>query len=154
MPKSVSNFFFNSAILTQYSTEPKNGWTHHKGGPQMCNGVNPLDSMPQAFYFPPDHSTMPSWFKGMEQILIERSLWPADGLHTSCLNFKCPDNTTACCCHCILFQQPDFVAQQLQLEEFIVLRSYLYDFYLKYHCKTNFLEQYWGASKCQYCVSG
>lgn len=37
-----------------------------------------------------------------------------------------------------------------QLEEFIASRGHICDFYPKYHCELNFIEQYWGAAKVQY----
>ncbi|KIJ40856.1 hypothetical protein M422DRAFT_256017 [Sphaerobolus stellatus SS14] len=58
---------------------PLQGWTHKKGGPQMHPGQLP-DGSSQDFYFPEDHFLMPGWFKGMEQIIRERDLWPESGL--------------------------------------------------------------------------
>ena len=95
---------------------------------------------------------MPGWFKGMEQILRERKLWPDVGLPTQCPGFKCPPNRVDCC-WCILFLQPDFTAQRSQLKELIMSRGHLCDFYPKYHCELNFIEQYWGAAKARYCVA-
>jgi hypothetical protein len=43
--------------------------------------------------------------------------------------------------------QPDFVSQKSQLEEFVVSQGHIWDFYPKYHCELNFIEQYWGAAK-------
>jgi hypothetical protein len=40
--------------------------------------------------------------------------------------------------------QPDFVSQKSQLEEFVTSRGHICDFYPKYHCELNFIEQYWG----------
>ena len=37
--------------------------------------------------------------------------------------------------------------QHSQLQELIKSHSHLCDFYLKYHCKLNFIEQYWGCSE-------
>jgi hypothetical protein len=62
---------------------PSSDWRHHKNGPQMRNGILP-DGTPQALHFPADHPTMPGWFKGMEQIIKERNLWPAEGLRAQC----------------------------------------------------------------------
>ena len=39
-----------------------------------------------------------------------------------------------CCCHRLLFSQPDFVNQKSQLEELITLCGHICDFYPKYHC--------------------
>ncbi|KIY48763.1 hypothetical protein FISHEDRAFT_8860, partial [Fistulina hepatica ATCC 64428] len=55
-----------------------------------------------------------------------------------------------CCCRRLLFNQPDFVNQKSWLEEHITRRGHLCDFYPKYHCELNFIEQYWGAAKYRY----
>jgi hypothetical protein len=77
-----------------------------------------LTEEPRSFYFPDDHPTMPGWFKGMEQILQKCGLLPETGLLAECPG-KCPLDKDNCCCHSILFKQPDFVSQKSQLEEFI-----------------------------------
>ena len=125
----------------------------------MRAGVNPLTNEPQPFYFPDDHPTMPGWFKGMEEIIRERGLWPEDGLPAECPGFKCPvpeapDGEASCCCRRVLFNQDDFVSQKPQLQELIESRKHLCDFYPKYHCELNFIEQYWGAAKLRFRVAG
>src|ERR1700735_5151221 len=120
----------------------------------MCQGVNPQTGENQSFYFPDDHPTMPGWFKGMEQIIRERGLWPDTDLNAQCTGFKCPAGKTDCCCQCILFNQPDFVSQKSELHELIERRHHLCDFYPKYHCELNFIEQYWGAAKLQFRTAG
>src|SRR5882762_3042458 len=83
-------------------TVPKEGWTHHPNGPHMRDGRLPTGET-QSFYFPPDHPTMPNWFKGMEVIIRERGLWPAaDGLLAQCANFRCPPGQIDCCCRRLL----------------------------------------------------
>jgi hypothetical protein len=134
-------------------TAPKAKWTHFKDAPKMHHGTNPLTGVPQSFYFPDDHPTMPGWFKGMEQILRERGLWPETGLLAECAG-KCPPDKNNCCCCSILFNQPDFVSQKSQLEEFIERRGHICDFYPKYHCELNFIEQYWGAAKHRFRTAG
>jgi len=93
---------------------------------------------------------MPGWFKGMETIIHECGLWPEMGLRAQCDSFKWEAGKIDCCCHRLLFTQPDFTAQKSQLEELITSRGHICDFYLKYHCKLNFIEQYWGAAKLRY----
>ncbi|SRR6266851_8507483 len=44
--------------------------------------------------------------------------------------------------------------QKPQLQEFIESHGHLCDFYPKYHCELNFIEQYWGAAKLSYCIAG
>ena len=97
---------------------------------------------------------MPGWFKGMEQVIQERGLWPAEGLIAQCHNFHCPPGRTDCCCRRLLFSQPDFVRHKSQLEELIESRGHLCDFYPKYHCELNFIEQYWGAAKLRFRSMG
>jgi hypothetical protein len=104
----------------------------------------------QLFYFPDDHPTMPGWFKGMEQIIQERGLWPAEGLIAQCPKFRCPPGRTDCCCRRLLFSQRDFAQHKSQLQELIESRGHLCDFYPKYHCELNFIEQYWGAAKLRF----
>jgi hypothetical protein len=50
--------------------------------------------------------------------------------------------------------QPDFLDQKPLLQEFIERCSHLCDFYPKYHCEPNFIEQYWGAAKLHFRVVG
>jgi hypothetical protein len=120
----------------------------------MRHGVNPQSGMPQSFYFPEDDPTMPGWFKGMEQIIQERGLWPETGLPAECSGFKCPEGQTNCCCRRLLFNQNDFISQKSQLEESIERRGHICDFYPKYHCELNFIEQYWGAAKLGFRSAG
>jgi len=88
---------------------------------------------------------MPGWFKGMEEIIRERGLWPAEGLLAQCLGFHCPPGKTDCCCWQLLYMQPDFLNQKSLLLELVESCGHLCDFYPKYHCELNFIEQYWGV---------
>ena len=148
MPKGACS---HPSRLAKHSilSAPKKGWTHFQGGARMRCGRLP-NSESQLFYFLDDHPTMPGWFKGMEVIIRERGLWPEGGLAAQCPEFHCPTGHTDCCCRRLLFSQPDFMAQKSQLQELIELRGHLCDFYPKYHCELNFIEQYWGAAKFQY----
>lgn len=134
---------------------PKNplyGWTHKKGGQRMRPGQLP-DGSSQDLYFPEDHLFMPGWFKGMEWIICEGNLWPENGLRAQCEGFKCEPGRTDCCCRRLLFTQPDFANQKSHLEELIISRNHICDFYPKFHCELNFIEQYWGAAKLCYRAS-
>ena len=42
------------------------------------------------------------------------------------------------------------MAQKSELEEFITMRGHICNFYPKFHCELNFIEQYWGALKYLY----
>jgi hypothetical protein len=115
---------------------------------RMCDTVLP-DGTPQSLYWPDDHQEMPGHFKGMKQLLIERGLWQS-GLRAQCgTSFKC-HNHTGCCACSILYSEPDFVGQKSALVELIEDRGHLCDYYPKFHCELNFIEQYWGAAKYHY----
>ena len=129
---------------------PNKHWVKAKGGPKMQNGWFNSEKTPQSFYFPEDHATMPGWFKGMELIIKERGLYPEGGLKSQCEGFKCVVGRKDCCCRHVLFNQPDFCTQKSHLEEYITSRGHICDFYPKYHCELNFIEQYWGAAKYIY----
>ena len=88
----------------------------------------------------------------MAQILVERGFLNAHKLPVQCKNFKCVDTlaTALCCCHRILYNQPDFQAQQPELIEFIESRGHKVIFYPKFYCELNFIEQIWGAAKYRY----
>lgn len=101
----------------------------------------------QSFYFLDNHPSMPGWFKGMIQ---ECGLWLAEGLNAQCQYFHCPPGQTDCCCRRLLFSQPDFINQKSQLQELIESHGHLCNFYPKYHCELNFIEQYWGAAKYRF----
>ena len=126
---------------------------HHLNGPWMRNGINPLTGEPQSFYFPDDHPHYPGWFKGMGQIIHKCGLWPNAGLPVNCAGKHPEGQATCCCCH-LLYSQHDFTMQKLLLQEHIKSHSHLCDYYPKYHCKLNFIEQYWGVVKYQFCIAG
>ncbi|KAJ3521969.1 hypothetical protein NMY22_g12088 [Coprinellus aureogranulatus] len=137
------------ALSARYMPKgPSETWTP-KGGVRMRDAVLPNGDL-QPLYFPEDHPTHPGWFKGMEQIIRERGLWPDGGLLAQCTDFKCEPGKTDCCCRRLLFTQPDFASQKSALEELITGRGHICDFYPKYHCELNFIEQYWGAAKLRY----
>jgi hypothetical protein len=110
----------------------------------MRNGINPLTGECQSFYYPDSDPNRPGWFKGMEQIIRERGLWPLAGLPVDCTGPKRPasEGQANCCCRHLLYLQLDFMSQKPQLQEHIELRGHLCDFYPKYHCELNFIEQY------------
>jgi hypothetical protein len=149
----------DDALSARYLPKrPNEGWTRHEGGPRMRDGwyeVKDADGsvrkITQPLYFPDNHPQFPGWFKGMEQIIRERSLWPASNkLNAECKGFKCPDNQLDCCCRRVLFNQPNFVQQKSALSELVERRGHICDYYPKYHCELNFIEQYWGAAKLCY----
>lgn len=144
------------ALSARYIVKnPHPTWTT-KSGCRMRPGkyidVDGIEHI-QDFYFPEDHPEKPGWFKGMEQIIRERGLWPEKDLSAQCAGFKCEPGRTDCCCRRLLFTQPDFEAQKPQLQEFIESRGHICDFYPRYHPECNFIEQYWGYTKYHYRLS-
>ena len=139
--KRCPHFSFHFIYLTFIDAGPRKGWTHHPGGPHMWPGHLPSGDV-QSFYFLDDHPSMPGWFKGMKLITQEHGLWLAGGLKTQCANFHCPPKHTDCCCRRLLFSQPDFINQKLQVQELVESHGHLCDFYPKYHCELNFIKQY------------
>lgn len=141
------------ALSARYMPKgPSETW-QPKPGVRMRPGKF-ADGSAQDFYFPDDHPTMGGWFKGMEEIIRERGLWPENGsLNAQCPGFKCEAGRSDCCCRRLLFTQPDFVGQKSHLQEFIESRGHLCDFYPKFHPETNFIEQYWGLAKYFYRIS-
>jgi hypothetical protein len=47
----------------------------------MCTTQFGEDQRIQDLYFDDDYPTMPGWFKGMEVIIHECSLWPEKGMN-------------------------------------------------------------------------
>ncbi|KAG0693765.1 hypothetical protein DFH29DRAFT_985417 [Suillus ampliporus] len=104
---------------------PHQNWTHHKDGPCMQNGT--FNSQSQEFYYCDNHSTMPAKW----------NLWPATGLNAQCEGFKCK-----------LIHTDYFTSQKCYLEEYITSCGHICNFYPKFHCELNFIEQYWGTRIC------
>ena len=131
----------------------KLGWTPCPGGPKMQDLVLPDRSI-QSFYFSDDHPTMLGWFKGMKVVLEEWGLFQLQDngkpLNGECKDFKCTEGAMDCCCRHIIFNQPDFACVKSHLEEVITAHGHLCDFYPKFHCELNYIEQYWGAVKLLY----
>lgn len=112
------------------------------------------NGVPQSLYFPDDHPTHPGQFKGMAAILIERGFDNAANLRAECKNFKCAPSLDKsrrlCCCRRILYEEPDFVGVETQLELHCKKRGFQVIFLPKFHCELNPIEQCWGAAKRRY----
>jgi hypothetical protein len=158
MPRGIFSFDLICVRLIICHAGPSARWAHFKGAPRMRDGTNPLTEEKQSLYFPQEYPTMKGWFKGMEEIIRERGLWPEAGLLADCPKKssgpRCPTDRNDCCCQKLLYNQPDFVSQRSGLQEFIESCGHLCDFYPKYHCELNFIEQYWGAAKLCFCTAG
>src|SRR5882724_8326065 len=77
------------------------------GGSSPNGGCHICGWWDTAHLFPEDHPDSPSVFKGMAIILVECG-YMASNLWAECKGFKCSQNGIACCCRCILFNEPDF----------------------------------------------
>ncbi|KIK77222.1 hypothetical protein PAXRUDRAFT_167485 [Paxillus rubicundulus Ve08.2h10] len=106
------------------------------------------DGHVQPLYFPAGHQNAGK-FKGMATILKERG-FNVDKLKAQCKGFKCMEGATDCCCHRILFNQPDFINIPTLLEALCSKRGFKVVTLLKFHCELNFIEQCWGYAKRLY----
>ena len=70
----------------------------------------------QDLYFPEGHPRA-GVFKRMAIILEERGYTWACDLHAECKKFKCPPDVHFCCCHRVLYNEPDFINVKSLLEE-------------------------------------
>ena len=104
---------------------------------------------PQSFYFPEGHP-QPGIFKGMALILEERGFGNMSKMRAECKGFKCAPGPTNCCCHHILYNQPDFTNVDSLLKAICISHGILVLFLPKFHCKLNFIEQCWGHAKTIY----
>lgn len=143
--KSLNLLYFLSSTEGQLDTKTR--WPTHAQR-HLAQQQSPLFLLPRG---PPNHAQLvqghKSHYSGMQ------TMARGGGLHAQCPDFKCLPNCTDCCCQHILFNQADFTAQKPKLQEFIDSHSHLCNFYPKYHCELNFIEQYWGAAKFSYCVA-
>jgi hypothetical protein len=86
--------------------------------------------------------------KGLKIVLEEPGLWQP-GLRLECTDQKnnlCKDGK-ACCARNVMASQPDFKAQHYLLEELLAECGHLSIFYPKFHCKLNYIENFWAAVK-------
>ncbi|KZV92068.1 hypothetical protein EXIGLDRAFT_769356 [Exidia glandulosa HHB12029] len=103
MPKGCSAPSGNNWLVEHSIINVESGWPEHlpnnkywKEHINMVDMINPATAEVQPLYFPDDHPTHPSMFKGMAQILVERVWQPSEfarGLNVQRPNFKCPDLT-------------------------------------------------------------
>ncbi|KAF9470492.1 hypothetical protein BDN70DRAFT_889011, partial [Pholiota conissans] len=110
------------------------------------------DGTEQEFYYPEGHEHA-GIFKGMANILEERGYTGCvgtNGLPAEYPTFKCAVGATACCCHRIFYNEPDFVNFPSLLEIECSARGFQVLFLPKFHCELNFIEQCWGYAKTTY----
>ncbi|KAI6159852.1 hypothetical protein EDD17DRAFT_1778692 [Pisolithus thermaeus] len=102
---------------------------------------------PQPLYFPEGHECHGGWFKGMAQILMGHDYANAPQLLAEFKDFKCPSDKTDCCCHHLMYSQPNYVNVRSIMEMACHSHGFEVVFLLKFHCKLNFNEQCWGFAK-------
>jgi hypothetical protein len=108
------------------------------------------DRSKQSLYFGEDAGLKAGLFKGMAVILHERGLIQESNLQAQCKDFKCAKGAPNCCCRRVLYNQPDFVAVESNLEKICKARGFSVLFLPKFHCELNFIEQCWGYAKHVY----
>ncbi|KAF8237412.1 hypothetical protein L208DRAFT_1247999, partial [Tricholoma matsutake] len=111
----------------------------------MSDGTLP-SGKPQLLYFPEGHQRA-GVFKGMAIILEERGFEAAHKLHAECKSFKCNPPAVNCCCHHVMFNQPDFAHVDTILKATCNAHGFKVIFLPKFHCELNFIEQCWGYGK-------
>ncbi len=116
----------------------------------------------QEMCFPPTHPPLlygeP---KGLKIVLEERGFWQP-GLRLECKDQKNNPHKDgkACYAYNVMASQPNFKAQRCLLEELLVERGHLSIFYPKFHCKLNYIENFWAVVKrctrdnCDYTFPG
>ena len=112
------------------------------GNTQFADDMQPL-------YFPDGHPST-EVFQGMKTILEEYGFKDVDQKLTQCKDFKCPPGAHDCCCHCILHCKPYFKHVETVLETTCKGHSFQVNFLPKFHCKLNFIKQWWGYAKQLY----
>jgi hypothetical protein len=73
-------------------------------------------------------------------------------LRAKCKKFQCPkpsgpNGITQCCCHQVLYNQPNFTEVESLLEMTCKACGFEVLFLPKFHCELNFIEQCWGFVK-------
>ncbi|EKM48073.1 uncharacterized protein PHACADRAFT_109434 [Phanerochaete carnosa HHB-10118-sp] len=112
-------------------------------------GAKFADGSLQSLYFLFSHKRA-GVFKSMKNILQEHRI-DVTGLRAQCdMDFKCEPPTLNCCCHWILFNQPDFAKVKFCLETHCEKQGFRALFFPKFHCELNPIEQCWRHSKHEY----
>jgi hypothetical protein len=114
---------------------------------QMCDAD--FNGQPHPLYFPEGHYHA-GIFKGMATILEEQGYKDVSKLKAKCKGFKCTPPALDCCCHHLLFNQPDFVHVESILKVTCKAQGFQVIFLPKFHCELNFIDQCWGYAKWIY----
>ena len=140
----------NALSARKMLKNPMPNWVHQKGGRSyaQCNFTKWAAPEPLLWWWSPHHSRL---VQGDGNYHLRMQFMARKCLLVQCESFWCKNGLTNCCCWHLLFCQPDFETQKSCLEKFITFHWHICDFYPKYHCELNFIEQYWGAAKFCYC---
>ncbi|KAI6116853.1 hypothetical protein EV401DRAFT_2058017 [Pisolithus croceorrhizus] len=134
-PEEDHIFIFDNATTHLKCADDALSACHMPKNPSKSWGP---EAMP--LYFPVGHPQA-GWFKGMSQILQEHG-YDVKGLLTECKGFKCPEGWRDCCCHRILFNEPDFKNVKSLLEATCQAQGVQVIFLPKFHCELNFIEMF------------
>ncbi|KAF9513519.1 hypothetical protein BS47DRAFT_1372507 [Hydnum rufescens UP504] len=153
MPRPPRNFLVDATVRDAAGKAAMDSSRNTMKEKRWMRNGKLLDGSLQSFYFPLGHRHA-GQFKGMETILEERGI-DTQGLNAQCQKFKCqdhvlPSNSRPCCCRKALFEQSDFSNQKSRLEELGDQRGYRINFYPRFHCECNFIENNWGYTKRVY----
>ncbi|PBK94278.1 hypothetical protein ARMGADRAFT_1045736 [Armillaria gallica] len=147
-PAAGKNWLVDAILRDEQDMPVKNpDGSHSKVKVRMKDAV--FNGMLQPLYFPEGHPRA-GVFKGMTVILEERGYSHARNLHFECPSFKCPPLAVDCCCHRLLFNQPDFSNVKSRLETKCEAHGFQVIFLPKFHCELNPIEQCWGYAKRLY----
>lgn len=113
------------------------------------HGARFADGTPQDLYFPEGHRQAGK-FKGMAVILEERGYGNMSKVLAQCKGFKCAPGATNCCCRRMLYNEPDFMNVESELEQVCRTEGFRVVFLPKFHCEINPIEQCWGHAKREY----
>ncbi|KAJ3743043.1 hypothetical protein DFH05DRAFT_1536122 [Lentinula detonsa] len=120
-----------------YLLKVKDGDCQKERTVRIKNGIF-RDGTVQELYYPDCHPKYPGWFKGTRVLVQERrekghdlpDVWALKNpgskffkINGACKK-KCEVGQTDCCCHQILYLDPDFVNQKSLLEEHCEARGY------------------------------
>ncbi|KAF9442265.1 hypothetical protein P691DRAFT_798574 [Macrolepiota fuliginosa MF-IS2] len=120
---------------------------------RVCMMDTVFNSQPQSLYYPEGHPCG-GVFKGIT-IILEEQGYDIHGKKALCggAKFNCLPGAQDCCCHWMLFNEPDFANVKSRLEELAENLGVQVIFLPKFHCELNPIEQCWGFAKRVYQLS-
>ncbi|OAD68317.1 hypothetical protein PHYBLDRAFT_173319 [Phycomyces blakesleeanus NRRL 1555(-)] len=95
----------------------------------------------QSMYYKKDE-----WFTKKSGQWVTKKVKYVKGICTI-LEKRDASEDSKCCAHHFLTSQPDFISQKTALHEAVEVSDHIFGLYLKFHCKCNWIERYWGTAK-------